>query len=128
MFSRTLKSIISLFLVASIGILAGCTSTASPTATATRTTIPAEVGYVQIVVNDAANNPLTGAKVVSQSQPGSQLSVNGITANGSVTFGPIAPGSYQFAISQANFQSTVAAVEVIGGQSIQITIGLQKSN
>ena len=129
MFSRTLKSIISLFLVASIGILAGCTSSASPTATATRTTIPADVGYVQIVVDDAANNPLTGVKVVSQSQPGSQLSVNGITSsNGSVTFGPIAPGNYQFAISQANFQSTVAVVNVIGGQSIQVYIGLQKSN
>jgi len=129
MSSRILTLICVFFLVAATGLLAGCTSGASATATqAARTTIPADVGYVQIIVTDAGNNPLTGARVVSQSQPGSQLSVNGITSNGSVTFGPVAPGNYQFAISQANFQSTVAVIEVIGGQSIQVTIGLQKSN
>jgi hypothetical protein len=128
MFNRICKLVLSLCLIAAVGVLSGCTSSASPTPTISIPTIPPDVGYVQIVVTDAGGNPLTGARVVSQSQPGSQLSVNGVTSNGSVTFGPIAPGNYQFAISQASFQSTVAVVEVIGGQSIQVTIGLQKSN
>jgi hypothetical protein len=128
MFKRALKFILPLVLVLAIAGLSGCSS-ASPTPTqAARTTIPSTVGYLQILVMDSNNSPLTGAKVVSQTQPGSQLSVNGITTDGSVKFGPIVPGVYQFGISQANFQSTVAVVEVIAGQSIQITVNLQKSS
>jgi hypothetical protein len=114
----------AVFTVAAL-ILAGCGSSAA-SSTGTLTTIPPTVGNLQIIVTDNANTPLSGAKVVSQNQPQGQLSVNGLTTETGVFFNGIKPGTYQFAVSRADFTASVAVVEVIGGQSIQITMSLQK--
>jgi hypothetical protein len=86
------------------------------------------LGYLQIYVLDAANAPLSGAKVVSQTQPDGQLNVNGLTIqDGSVTFTGIKPGKYEFAISRFDYNAKVAAVSLAAGQPIAINVNLDKT-
>ncbi|MDD4972647.1 MAG: carboxypeptidase-like regulatory domain-containing protein [Paludibacter sp.] len=85
-----------------LGLLAGCTNSA--------------VGELDVLVKNANNEPLAGAKVVSNTQPDGQLKVTGITnSEGKVIFKDIKPGNYEFYVSyygQKGFSVTVKAGKV----------------
>jgi len=82
-------------------------------------------GNLQFNIQDESENPLWGAKVVSESQPDGQLKVTGITGlNGTVIFNNIAAGEYRFYISRFDYFPTEAALTVIAGQTRVIDINL----
>lgn len=79
--------------------------------------------HVQVVGQGGA--VVTGAKVVSNTQPADQLKVTGITGtDGSVTYNEIASGEYSFYITAANYQQQDFSVKVSGGKTNSITITL----
>ena len=93
------KKIFTFFLAAlTIGILfAGCAKT---------TAAPA-YGTLKVTVYGLDHQPLNGAKVVSDSQPGGQLKVTGLTdPNGMVLFQNIKTGEYDFYISRFDYNQT----------------------
>ena len=112
-------------LAMAVSTLAGCnTKTVSPTGI--QPSIPSTVGFLQIIVKDESEADITGAAVVSQNQPEGQSNVTAITSNGDSHFS-LKPGNYQFAISKDGFQPLVAEINVIGGQSMQITVNLHRA-
>jgi hypothetical protein len=101
-----------------------CSGPAAPVHTMDNT-----LGYLQIYVLDAGNAPLSGAKVVSQTQPDGQLNVNGLTIqDGSVTFTGIKPGKYEFIISRFDYNARVAIVNLSAGQPIAVNVNLDKTS
>ena len=82
-----IKKIITLFLaVLTISILlTGCAKTTTTTG----------YGTLKVTVYGLDHQPLNGAKVISNSQPGGQLKVTGLTdLNGTVLFQNIKTGEY----------------------------------
>jgi hypothetical protein len=80
-------------------------------------------GGLKVKVVDASGAAISGAKVVSNTQPEGQLKVTGITlADGYVTFNGIAAGGYSFYISAAGFQQKDFTATVAGGKTADITI------
>jgi hypothetical protein len=110
-------------ITAAAGLSISCSSTSTPTPTMDMT-----LGYLQIYVTDSNNAPLVGSKVVSQTQPDSQLKVDGLTdKDGLVTFTGIKAGNYEFIVSHADSKPTVAAINLAAGQPIAVTINLEKT-
>ena len=96
-----------------------------PGCSAKTTTSITTLGNLQFQVKDTSQNALSGAKVVSNSQPDGQLKVTGGTdVNGIVTFNNIAAGEYQFYISRFDYFPTEVALTVIAGQTQTIIINL----
>jgi len=84
-----------------------------------------KLGNLQFQVKNTSQNVLSGAKIVSESQPEGQLKVTGITdSNGTVTFNNIAAGEYQFHISRFDYLPSEVSLTVIEGQTNTITINL----
>lgn len=84
-----------------------------------------KVTGLQVLVQDSNNKPLSGAKVVSQSQPDGQLNVNGITTdNGITTFSGIKAGNYQFLITLTGYSPTVFNISVVPDVTVAVTINL----
>jgi hypothetical protein len=112
------KCILALLLVLLLSALVpGCNMETTQTQALT--------GSLQVLVLDENDVPLSGAKVVSNSQPGGQIKVTGITdANGMVTFNHIATGEYQFYISRFDYLPIEATLTVIADQTKTITINL----
>jgi len=74
-------------------------------------------GEIHYQVNDSENNPLQGAKVVSNEQPEGQLKLSGLSnANGVVIFGNIKPGKYEFYTSRFDYNQAQIPVTVVAGQ------------
>ncbi|PPD58038.1 carboxypeptidase-like regulatory domain-containing protein [Dehalogenimonas etheniformans] len=75
-----------------------------PLACAQGPTIPDKVDF-KITVTGKSNAPLEGAKVASESQPGGQLKLTGLTdSNGNVIFAGIKVGAYKFYISLFDYE------------------------
>ena len=67
--------------------------------------------------------PLSGAKVVSNTQPEGQLKVTGITGdNGTVTFNSIKEGEYEFYVSRFDYVQQEFAASIRPGQTTETTI------
>jgi hypothetical protein len=97
------------------------------TATAyyTYTTLPT-TGNLQIYVNDANNNPISGVTVESTSQPSGQSQLSGTTdTNGYVTFTNILAGSYSVEASEGGYVTSTKSVTVTAGQTTTETMTLQ---
>ncbi len=113
-----------LTLLATLALQVGCSGTQSSTSPAV-----IKVTGLQVIVQDSNNQPLSGAKVVSQSQPEGQLSVNGITTeNGMTTFSGIKAGNYQLLISLAGYSPTVVNISVVPDVTIAITVNISKAS
>jgi hypothetical protein len=101
-----------LILVILSGLLVGC--------------LTSTVGELDVLVKNANNEPLAGAKVVSSAQPDGQLKVTGITnSEGKVIFKDIKPGNYEFYVSyygQKDF-----CVMVKSGKATSITVIMSSS-
>ena len=84
------------------------------------------VGSLQVLVLGPDNNPVNGAKVVSDAQPDNQFKVTGITGeDGTVTYNDIKAGYYEFYIS-SQYQQKEFEVNVVAGQTTNITITLEE--
>ncbi|XUX00237.1 MAG: carboxypeptidase-like regulatory domain-containing protein [Dehalogenimonas sp.] len=81
-----------------------------PAACAQGPTISDKVDF-KITVTGKSDTPLEGAKVVSQSQPGGQLKLTGLTdSNGNVTFADIKVGAYKFCISRFDYEQAEVSI------------------
>jgi len=71
-------------------------------------------GNLKISVADSSGNAISGAKVVSESQPSGQLKIDGITTEeaGGVVFNDIKSGKYQIQISRYGFAPESIEVNV----------------
>jgi hypothetical protein len=119
--NELVKKIIALFLaILTITILlTGCAKT---------TAAPA-YGALKVTVYGLDHQPLNGAKVVSDSQPGGQLKVTGLTdANGIVLFQNIKTGEYDFYISRFDYNQTQMDTTVRPGQTTEVPVYLESSN
>ena len=98
-------------LLVSACLMASCGSPApSPT--------PPDMGGLQITITDAAGKPLSGAKIVSDTQPEGQLKVTGITGDKGITvFNRLKPGTYRFNISRFDYQGLIMEINVVAGQT-----------
>jgi hypothetical protein len=84
------------------------------------------IGDLHVLVLSPENNPVSGAKVVSNTQPDGQLKVTGLTGgDGTVTYNDIKAGNYEFYIS-SQYQQKEFAVNVVSGQITNITITLEE--
>ena len=82
-------------------------------------------GKIQIKVTDSSGLPLQGAKVVSETQPGGQLKLTGLSdQDGLVTFMDVKPGNYQFYVNRYDYLQTELAVSVTGGMTNPATVTL----
>ena len=115
------KKIITLFLaVLTISILlTGCAKTTTTTG----------YGTLKVTVYGLDHQPLNGAKVISNSQPGGQLKVTGLTdQNGNVLFQNIKTGEYDFYISRFDYNQTQMDTSVHTGQTTEVPVYLESSN
>ena len=86
-------------------------------------------GAIHVQVSDADNQPLSGAKVASNTQPDGQLKVDGLTStDGDVVFQDIKPGDYEFYVSRFNYSEAYMDITVKPGQTTSITVHLIISN
>lgn len=84
-------------------------------------------GTIRVHVVSDSNTPLSGAKVVSNSQPGSQLKVTGITdTDGLVVFEDLEAGWYQFTVSRFNYEQRDVSITVVANQTTEPTVTLNK--
>jgi hypothetical protein len=98
----------------------------SPPPAATQTTA---TGELQFKVVDSSDQPLQGAKVVSEEEPEGQLKLTGLTdASGIVVFKDIKAGEYKFYISRFDYtqQNNITAV-VSSYYGTSLTISLSSS-
>jgi hypothetical protein len=85
-------------------------------------------GNLHVLVISEDNAPLSGSKVVSETQPEGQMKVTGATdSEGSVTFDGIAAGEYEFYVSRFDYENQVFQVTVKGGRTAEVTITLEKT-
>jgi hypothetical protein len=100
-------------------VLTGCAKTS---------TAPA-YGTLKVTVYGLDHQPLNGAKVVSDSQPGGQLKVTGLTdSNGTVQFQNIKTGEYDFYISRFDYNQTQFPAFVNPNQTTEIPVYLDATN
>ena len=84
-------------------------------------------GTIRVHVVSDYSTPLSGAKVVSNSQPGSQLKVTGITdTDGVVVFEDLEAGWYQFTVSRFNYEQRDVSITVEAGKTTEPTVTLNK--
>jgi hypothetical protein len=87
-----------------------------------------KVGELDVLVQNTENEPLEGAKVVSNMQPDGQLIVTGITnSEGRVFFKDIKPGNYEFYVSRFDYVQKEFNVTVKAGETTSITVVLSSS-
>jgi hypothetical protein len=118
MFTKKLLLITCVLIsVIALAVLAGCSSQPQTSSTG-----------MQVLIQDAANKPLSGAKVVSQVQPDGQLKLDGITIqDGTITFNGIKAGHYQFSVSRFDYQPIFIDIDIPEGRTISFSIPLQAS-
>jgi len=108
-----------LFLIAVV--LMGC-----PARTTSSTT---SSGSIQFRVADTDDQPLQGAKVVSEAQPEGQMKLSGLTdADGTVIFKDIKAGDYRFYINRFDYYQTEIALTVLAGQTNPFEVQLTRAN
>lgn len=94
------------------------TATSTPTLTPTPTPTPeaaASAGSITWLVEDAKNNPLSGALVSSTSQPSGMTTLIDVTnSSGYVTFKNAAVGSYNFKFVKVGYPATKATIDFLG--------------
>ena len=115
------KKILALFLaVLTITILlTGCA----------KTTAASAYGTLKVTVYGLDHQPLSGAKVVSDSQPDGQLKVTGLTdTNGTVLFQNIKTGEYDFYISRFDYNQTQMDTTVRPGQTTEVPVYMNATN
>ena len=79
---------------------------------------------VKVMASDAGI--LTGAKVVSNSQPEGQLKITGLTdTEGFVTFNNIKAGRYEFTVSCAGYLQRDFSVGMVSGNR-EVTIVMER--
>jgi hypothetical protein len=99
-----------------IGLLSGCAIQNPPTN---------DTGELDVLVQNAKNEPLAGAKVVSNEQPSGQLKVTGITnSEGRAIYKDIKAGNYEFYVNHSDYEQKEFTVTVKGGKTTSITIVL----
>lgn len=82
---------------------------------------------LKIMVRGPDGPPLSGAKVVSDTQPEGQLKVTGLTGDdGFVTFSGIKAGNYDFTVSRFGYEPREVSYTVVAGH-MQVTVTLTKS-
>jgi hypothetical protein len=90
-------------------------------------TIPLGTVNFQILVKDAENNPLSGAKVVSESQPAGQLKISGLTDNnGNVTFNSIRTGDYTLYVNRFDYNQIEIAITITPTNN-NLTVNMTKT-
>jgi hypothetical protein len=104
-----------------IAVLSACGTTYTPAPTPT-------TGGMQFVVTDSDHNILSGVKIVSNVQPEGQLKITGITTqdNSGLTFDNLKPGGYVFYISKADYQEMNLTINVVAGQTPNMTVSIGK--
>ena len=110
-----MKKMIGLALI--IGVLGLVVTSCSTNSTTT------EAGNLNVLVVDANNMPLSGAKVVSNTQPQGQLKVTGISEDdGTGNFNNIRSGEYEFYVSRFDYIQQEFNVSVEPKRVTEITI------
>jgi hypothetical protein len=101
----------------------------SPSPLITPSPISTGTGNLRVHLKDAGNNPLGGAKVVSEEQPAGQMKVTGMTgSDGNVTFNYIKAGKYKFYVNRFDYeQKNNIEMTVVAGQTTEITLELIKN-
>ncbi len=80
-------------------------------------------GSLKVTVTNGGTTPVSGAKVVSGSQPDGQLKVTGITnSDGTVIFNDIKTGTYQFYVTAAGFIQQEFEATVTSGHTAETTV------
>jgi hypothetical protein len=86
------------------------------------------VGNLHILVRGSDDGPLGGAKVISNTQPESQLKITGITqTDGTVTYNDIKAGSYGFYVTRFEYEQKDFSVTVKPGHITEVTVTLVKT-
>ncbi len=81
----------------------------------------------QVHVKDAQNNPLSGAKVLSESQPVGQLKISGLTDNdGNVTFNNIRTGDYTIYVNRFDYNQVEIAITITSNNN-NLTVNMTKT-
>ena len=83
-------------------------------------------GNLKISVADSSGNAISGAKVVSESQPAGQLKIDGITTEeaGGVVFNDIKSGKYRVQVSRYGFAPESIDVNVKPGKTTNTIVVL----
>ncbi len=85
-------------------------------------------GSLHVLVLGMNSEPLTGVKVISNTQPEDQLKVTGTTqADGTVTYHDIKAGEYRFYISRFDYEQKEFDVTAAAGHATEITITLMRT-
>ncbi len=106
--------IVMAIMVVQIGILVGCNTN--------------KVGELEVFIRNTNNEPLAGAKVISNTQPDGQLKVTGLTnSEGRVFFTGIKTGNYEFYVSRFDYVQKEFDITVKAGRITSITIVLSPS-
>ena len=109
-----------LFLFLIILLMPGCSDPV--------TTTVLNTGSIQFQVDDVANNPLRGVKIVSNTQPDGQMKLSSLSdERGIVLFKDIKPGDYEFYVNPPDYYPHEIATTVIPGQAANIKIQLTSS-
>ena len=119
--NQLVKKIFTLFLaVLTISILfTGCAKTTAATG----------YGMLKVTVYGLDHQPLNGAKVVSDSQPGGQLKVTGLTDdNGMVLFQNIKAGQYDFYLDRFDYNQTQFSAFVNPNQTTEVPVYMDATN
>ena len=96
-----------------IALIFAMVSTASACMMTPDSSVPPGTIDFRVVVTGNSGAPLSGAKVVSETQPDGQLKITGLTDDsGNVTFTDVRPGAYRFTISRFNYEQTEVSVIV----------------
>lgn len=83
-------------------------------------------GTLRVKILGTDGGVLTGAKVVSRSQPEAQLKVTGLSgSDGFVTFTGIKTGQYEFTISCAGYVQKEYFVDVASGNR-EVTVVMER--
>ena len=85
-------------------------------------------GSLHVLVVAEDGTPLSGAKVISNTQPQGQMKVTGGTdSEGEVTYSGIAAGEYEFYVSRFDYENQVFQVRVKAGRTTDVTVTLEKT-
>jgi len=85
------------------------------------------VQHIKIFVNDFDGVPISGAYIISVSQPGGQISLSGnMGLDGSLIFNDVKMGSYSFLLRADGYVSYTVSLEVSMGEITEKTILLEK--